>query len=145
LKQLTADPWSTVQARYEVGEVYPGRVTRLAEFGAFVELEPGIEALAHASTFPPSGRPRAWRTLVAVGATARFEILGIDVEKRRMGVGLVPEGAARAGIAARAQAEAAAAEAEDVRAYAAREDAAQADGLSSLADKLRGALTDRRK
>ena len=42
---------------YEVGQVRAGRVSRVAEFGAFVELEPGIEALAHLSTFPPTGRP----------------------------------------------------------------------------------------
>ena len=63
LKQLTADPWSTVQATYEVGQVRTGRVTRLAEFGAFVELEPGVEGLAHASTFAPTGRPDGWSTL----------------------------------------------------------------------------------
>ena len=53
LKQLQDDPWSTVGTTYEVGQVRTGRVTRVAEFGAFVELEPGIEGLAHASTFPP--------------------------------------------------------------------------------------------
>ena len=58
LKQLQDDPWATVPARYEVGQVRSGRVTRVAEFGAFVELEPGIEGLAHASTFPPSSRRR---------------------------------------------------------------------------------------
>ena len=58
LKQLTADPWSTVEENYEVGQVREGRVTRLADFGAFVELEPGIEALAHVSTFPPTGHGR---------------------------------------------------------------------------------------
>ena len=56
LKQLLDDPWSTVAATYEVGQVRTGRVTRVAEFGAFVELEPGIEGLAHASTFAPTGR-----------------------------------------------------------------------------------------
>src|SRR6266446_1243475 len=56
LKQLTADPWSTLHARYEVGQVHTGHVRRLAEFGAFVELEPGVEGLAHASTFAPTGR-----------------------------------------------------------------------------------------
>ena len=60
LKQLTADPWSTVQATYEVGQVRTGRVTRVAEFGAFVELEPGVEGLAHASTFAPTGRSEGW-------------------------------------------------------------------------------------
>ena len=56
LKQLTDDPWSRVHETYEVGQVRTGRVTRVTEFGAFVELEPGIEGLAHASTFAPTGR-----------------------------------------------------------------------------------------
>ena len=56
LKQLLDDPWTTVATTYEVGQVRTGRVTRVADFGAFVELEPGIEALAHASTFAPTGR-----------------------------------------------------------------------------------------
>ena len=60
LKQLSADPWSTVQAGYEVGQVRTGRVTRVTEFGAFVELEPGIEGLAHVSTFAPTGHSKGW-------------------------------------------------------------------------------------
>jgi small subunit ribosomal protein S1 len=56
LKQLTADPWSRVHATYGIGQVRTGRVTRVADFGAFVELEPGVEGLAHASTFAPKGR-----------------------------------------------------------------------------------------
>ena len=123
LKQLTEDPWSTVPVRYEVGQVYAGRVTRLADFGAFVELEPGIEGLAHASTFAPSG-PGGWARAVSVGTTAAFEILSIDPEKKRVGVALVPEGSARAA---------------DVREYAEQHEAA-ASQLGSLADKLRGAL-----
>ena len=96
LKQLTADPWSTVHARYEVGQVHTGRVRRLTEFGAFVELEPGVEGLAHASTFAPTGRSEGWSRSIAVGMTAAFEILSIDPEKKRIGVALVPEGSARA-------------------------------------------------
>ncbi len=99
LKQLTADPWSQVQATYAVGDVRAGRVTRLAEFGAFVELEPGVEALAHASTFPPTAHARGWAASVAQGTTATFEILSIDPEKRRIGVALVPEGTAVRGRA----------------------------------------------
>ena len=60
LKQLSADPWSRVREVYEVGKLHPGRVTRVAQFGAFVELEPGIEALAHASTFAPTGGSGGW-------------------------------------------------------------------------------------
>ena len=97
LKQLTADPWSRVETTYEVGQVLTGRVTRVTEFGAFVELEPGVEGLAHRSTFAPTGRREGWKASVAPGMTAPFEILSIDLEKKRIGVALVPEGSARAG------------------------------------------------
>jgi small subunit ribosomal protein S1 len=97
LKQLTADPWSTVDATYEEGQVRTGRVTRLTEFGAFVELESGVEALAHASTFAPTGHSQGWSRLVAVGMTAAFEILSIDSAKKRIGVALVQEGSAQSG------------------------------------------------
>jgi small subunit ribosomal protein S1 len=96
LKQLTEDPWSKVPDTYEVGQVRTGRVTRVADFGAFVELEPGVEALAHASTFVPTGRPDGWKRLVAAGTTAPFEVLSVDPEKKRIGVALVPEGSTRA-------------------------------------------------
>ena len=95
LKQLTADPWSTVQDTYKVGEMRTGRVTRLAEFGAFVELEPGVEGLAHTSTFAPTGRPDEWSQSVAVGTIGTFEILSIDLEKKRIGVALVLDGSAQ--------------------------------------------------
>jgi len=97
LKQLMADPWLGVPATYEVGQVRSGRVTRVTEFGAFVELEPGVEGLAHASTFAPTGRAEGWSAAVAPGMTAAFEILSIDLEKKRIGVALVPEGSARPG------------------------------------------------
>lgn len=96
LKQLQDDPWATVPSRYEVGQVRSGRVTRVAEFGAFVELEPGIEGLAHASTFPPTARPGGWTKSVAVGMTGAFEILSVDSAQKRMGIALVEEGSSRA-------------------------------------------------
>jgi small subunit ribosomal protein S1 len=96
LKQLSADPWSRVPEVYKVGQRLPGRVTRVAQFGAFVELEPGIEALAHASTFEPTGRSGGWAGQVAAGMTGTFEILAIDLEQKRIGVALVQEAWARA-------------------------------------------------
>ena len=96
LKQLLDDPWTTVAGRYEVGQVRPGRVTRVAEFGAFVELEPGIEGLAHASTFAPTGRAGGWATSVSAGMTGAFEILSIDPAQKRIGIALVDEGSSRA-------------------------------------------------
>ncbi|MEQ1760033.1 MAG: S1 RNA-binding domain-containing protein [Vicinamibacterales bacterium] len=130
LKQLTDDPWSTVAATYEVGQVHQGRVTRVAEFGAFVELAPGIEALAHASTFPPTGRREEWARSVRVGMDAAFEILTIDADQRRIGVRLLDEGSARS---------------EDVREYATRQDVTPSEGFGSLGDQLRGALGPRGK
>ena len=96
LKQLSADPWTRVPEAYKVGQRLPGRVTRVAEFGAFVELEPGVEALAHASTFAPTGRSGGWSSQVAAGTTGTFEILTIDLEQKRIGVALIEEGWARA-------------------------------------------------
>lgn len=96
LKQLTADPWSSIHETYAVGQVRTGRVTRIAEFGAFVELAPGVEALAHASTFAPTGRAEGWSRQVAPEMSGAFEILSIDPDKKRIGVALLPEGSARA-------------------------------------------------
>ncbi len=145
LKQLTADPWSTISGRYDVGQVRTGRVTRLAEFGAFVELEPGIEGLAHASTFPPTGRSDGWSRLVAVGMTGAFEILTIDPEKRRIGVALVPDLSPQPGEIGRSQADivSGAQAADELREYSERQDVAPAEGFGSLADKFRGALKSR--
>lgn len=133
LKQLQDDPWATVPARYEVGQVRSGRVTRVAEFGAFVELEPGVEALAHASSFPPAARPGGWAKSIAVGLTGAFEILTIDPAQKRIGIALVEEGSSRA---------AAATAAPDDQPDA-TERAAAPSSLGSLADSLRNALKDR--
>lgn len=136
LKQLSEDPWTKAAEAYAVGQVRPGRITRVVEFGAFVELEPGIEALAHASTFPATGRHDGWRRTVSAGTTASFEILSIDPVQKRMAVGIVPEGASRSAAPASAERQ----EAEDLRAYSERAQASSAGGMGSLADKLRGAL-----
>lgn len=95
LKQLADDPWLTAPSRYEVGQVYDGRVSRIAEFGAFVELEPGVEALAHVSTFAPTGKPGGWSKAVSIGMTGAFEVLSLEPDKKRIGVAMLPEGSAR--------------------------------------------------
>jgi small subunit ribosomal protein S1 len=95
LKQLSVDPWSKVADAYKVGQRQPGRVTRVAEFGAFVELEPGIEALAHASTFAPT-MSGSWSSQVSPGMEGTFEVLSIDLEQKRIGVALIVEGSAPA-------------------------------------------------
>jgi small subunit ribosomal protein S1 len=95
LKQLLADPWSKVPATYEVGQVRHGRISRIADFGAFVELEPGIEGLAHMSTFEVAGRTNEWKRSVAVGMTVVCEVVSIDTDKRRIGLKVATEAASR--------------------------------------------------
>jgi small subunit ribosomal protein S1 len=99
MKQLQEDPWLRAASTYQPGQVVTGRVTRLADFGAFVELEPGVEGLAHASSFVPTGKSRGWSSQVAAGTTGAFEILSVDPGKKRIGLALLPEGSARAGTA----------------------------------------------
>ncbi|MFN7977551.1 MAG: S1 RNA-binding domain-containing protein [Vicinamibacterales bacterium] len=100
LKQLQNDPWSDVAAHYAVGQVHQGKIVRIAEFGAFVELAPGVEALAHVSTFPPTGRTGGWAKALQTGQTGAFEILTIDLAQKRIGVAMVEEGSARAAASA---------------------------------------------
>ena len=97
LKQLQADPWSTVESSYAVGQVVGGRVTRAADFGLFVELAPGIEGLAHASTFPPTGRIGGWvKSAPAAGTMVTVEVLSVDPAQKRIGVALLEAGSSRA-------------------------------------------------
>jgi small subunit ribosomal protein S1 len=131
LKQLSDDPWSTIAARYEVGQVHRGRVTRHAQFGAFIELEPGVEGLAHASAFPQSGHSSGWTKAVPVGVTGEFEILSVDADKKRIGLAPIAEGSARS---ARAESP------DDEPAESSEETTPPSGPFGSLADKLRGAL-----
>ena len=139
LKQLTEDPWTKVTQTYAVGQVRTGRVTRVADFGAFVELEPGIEGLAHASTFAPTGRSEKWSAQVPLGTTAAFEIVTIDAEKKRIGVAPIPEGSARASRAMDAHS------VNQPSEYPDGGEQAVPEKLGSLADKLRSALEPRNK
>ncbi|MDA1094528.1 MAG: S1 RNA-binding domain-containing protein [Acidobacteria bacterium] len=95
MKQLRGDPWSESGPSYVNGQRLNGTVTRVAEFGAFIELRPGIEALAHMSTFPPSGQRDAWKQSVTVGATVAVEILTVDLDKRRIGVAVIADDSRR--------------------------------------------------
>ena len=88
MKQLQAHPWDAVAGKYNVGERVRGRVTRVAEFGAFVELEPGIEGLIHVSEMSWGKKMRSASTLVKPGETVEVVILGINAAERRMSLGL---------------------------------------------------------
>ena len=128
LKQLTDDPWSTIEAAYRVGQVRAGRVTRVTQFGVFVELDQGVEGLIPASE-TGMDRQTALAKAFPAGADVEVVILELDAAARRMR------------LSTRAVQETKAID--EAREYSERKDAVQAEGFGSMADKLRGALTRR--
>ena len=125
LKQLQDDPWSTVGTTYQVGQVRTGRVTRVADFGVFLELQPGITGLMPSSE---TGLDRGVDMAKAfpIGSELEVAVVEADTSGRRIRL------SRKAVAQQREQAE--------LREYAARPDATPETPLGSLADKLRDAL-----
>lgn len=88
LKQLQAEPWDAVGEKYLVGQRITGTVTRLMDFGAFVELEPGIEGLIHVSEMSWAKKVRKPGDMLTVGDNVEAVILGVDVAGKRISLGL---------------------------------------------------------
>lgn len=84
MKQLEPDAWETYFSNHNVGETVSGLVVRLAKFGAFVELEPGVEGLCHSSQIP--GRAPGRRAELDKGRRYQFEIIKVDELDRRIGL-----------------------------------------------------------
>ena len=88
MKQLQAHPWDAVAGKHKVGERVRGPVTRVADFGAFVELEPGIEGLIHVSEMSWGRKLRSAGTIVKPGEIVDAVILGVNPAERRISLGL---------------------------------------------------------
>ena len=89
MKQLLAHPWDAVAGKYKAGDRIRGTVTRLMDFGAFVELEPGIEGLIHISEMSwAKGKIRKASDVVKPGETVEAVILGVQAAERRISLGL---------------------------------------------------------
>lgn len=88
MKQLLPHPWDSVSSQYKVGERVRGTVTRVTEFGAFVELSPGIEGLIHVSEMSWVKRVRKPSDIVKPGDIVEAVILGLNADERRMSLGL---------------------------------------------------------
>ena len=125
LKQLQDDPWTTAPSKFSVGQVRTGRVTRIADFGVFVELEPGFTGLL---PFAETGMDRGvdLRKTFPIGSDVEVVVLEVDAAARRIRL------SKKAVAEQREQAE--------LREYAARSDAEPAASMGSIADKLRDAL-----
>jgi small subunit ribosomal protein S1 len=87
LKQAGSDPWSTVKERFALDMVVDGKVTRVVDFGAFVELEPGLEGLIHISELANT-RVRAAGDVVRPGQDVQVRVLEVDKDARRISLSL---------------------------------------------------------
>ncbi|MDE3149012.1 MAG: 30S ribosomal protein S1 [Acidobacteriota bacterium] len=88
LKQLQPEPWQTVPERYQPGQRVSGTVTRLTDFGAFIEIEPGVEGLVHISEMSWAKKVRHPSDLLKPGGQVEAVILAIKPEERRISLGL---------------------------------------------------------
>ncbi|SIO55514.1 SSU ribosomal protein S1P [Rhodovulum sp. ES.010] len=88
MKQLQEDPWDTVQAKFPIGTVHKGRVTNITDYGAFVELEPGVEGLVHVSEMSWTKKNVHPGKIVSTSQEVEVMVLEIDTAKRRVSLGL---------------------------------------------------------
>ncbi|MES2498301.1 MAG: 30S ribosomal protein S1, partial [Pseudomonadota bacterium] len=88
MKQLESDPWEGASAKYPIGGKFTGRVTNITEYGAFVELEPGIEGLVHVSEMSWTKKNVHPGKIVSTSQEVEVVILEVDADKRRISLGL---------------------------------------------------------
>ncbi len=88
MKQLQADPWDTVEDKFPLGSVHHGRVTNITDYGAFVELEPGVEGLVHVSEMSWTKKNVHPGKIVSTSQEVDVMVLEIDSAKRRVSLGL---------------------------------------------------------
>src|SRR3989441_1770498 len=88
MKQLLDDPWQNIEAKFPVGAKFTGRVTNITDYGAFVELEPGIEGLIHVSEMSWTKKNVHPGKIVATSQEVEVQILEVDPVKRRISLGL---------------------------------------------------------
>jgi small subunit ribosomal protein S1 len=88
MKQLEADPWEGVELKYPVGTKFKGRVTNITDYGAFVELEPGVEGLVHVSEMSWTKKNTHPGKIVSTSQEVEVMVLEVDPEKRRISLGL---------------------------------------------------------
>jgi small subunit ribosomal protein S1 len=88
LKQLVPDPWENIAEKYPEGSRFTGTITNLADYGAFVELENGVEGLVHISEMSWTRKLRHPSQMVKVGEEVEVIVLGVDQDKKRISLGM---------------------------------------------------------
>jgi small subunit ribosomal protein S1 len=86
---LFPNPWETLARRYKPGDVLAATITDIQRFGAFARLEEGVEGLIHVSSISLSPDQKDLENILHPGQTVQVRILHIDVDRRRLGLGLV--------------------------------------------------------
>jgi small subunit ribosomal protein S1 len=87
-KQLLPDPWESVTERFPIGQRMQGKIASVTDYGAFIELEPGVEGLVHVSEMTWSKRMKHPSKLVQPGENVEVEVLGVDPKNRRISLGM---------------------------------------------------------
>ena len=88
MKQLENDPWQAVADKYKVGEIYKGKVTNITDYGAFIELEDGIEGLVHVSEMSWTRKNVHPGKIVSTSEEVNIKVLEVDADKRRISLGI---------------------------------------------------------
>jgi small subunit ribosomal protein S1 len=88
MKQLQSDPWDGVEAKYPAGAKFTGRITNITDYGAFVELEPGVEGLVHVSEMSWTKKNVHPGKIVSTSQEVEVVVLDVDASKRRVSLGL---------------------------------------------------------
>lgn len=88
MKQLENDPWQEVANKYQVGEIYKGKVTNITDYGAFIELEDGIEGLVHVSEMSWTRKNVHPGKIVSTSQEVEVKVLEVDIDKRRISLGI---------------------------------------------------------
>lgn len=88
MKQLADDPWTDIAGKYNVGDKFTGRVTNIADYGAFVELENGIEGLVHVSEMSWTKKNTHPGKIISTSQEVEVMVLDVDAEKRRISLGI---------------------------------------------------------
>ena len=88
IKQLQSDPWQGIEAKYPIGAKFTGTVTNIADYGAFVELEPGVEGLIHVSEMSWTKKNVHPGKIVSTSQQVEVQVLEVDPNKRRISLGL---------------------------------------------------------
>jgi small subunit ribosomal protein S1 len=137
IKETIPDPWETIQETYPEGSIHTGTVVRLERYGAFVNLEPGVDGLLHISRLGKGRRINHPREVVNIGMEVEVRIDSVDTDRGRLGLTLASAGEEEPGSGEKGR--------EEFLEYRGKADESAKGALGTLGDLFSGALNDSKK